>query len=290
MENLVLFKSKNGDVTKKNLIDALIEIEAQNCEYLFIHSEINFGMPNPELSKKELLGHILDCIKSLKVKNLLVPTFTFSFCNREEFDVQNTKSSMGTFAEFFRKQPDAIRSVDPLMSVAMIGEDYSVINDIGNISCGENCTFDLLHKKSNKALGGGYKGKTKFLFLGNRMSDCMTYTHYIEAIRNVPYRYPKEFKGYVINNGVKEEKTYYLHVRYKDIYPFNDTRIDKLMLDNNGGKVINLGNSVISIADEDKVYKYLNEAIDKDPDFMLSHKCPKPPFDDFYVYEKKVAL
>ena len=134
MENLVLFKSKNGDVTKKNLIDALIEIEAQNCEYLFIHSEINFGMPNPELSKKELLGHILDCIKSLKVKNLLVPTFTFSFCNREEFDVQNTKSSMGTFAEFFRKQPDAIRSVDPLMSVAMIGEDYSVINDILNIT------------------------------------------------------------------------------------------------------------------------------------------------------------
>lgn len=280
MDNLILFKAKEQDVTKRDLYNALIDIEADKCKYLFIHSEINFGLPNPELSKKELLGHILDVLKKLNVENILVPTFSFSFCNREDFDVQNTKSSMGIFSEFFRKQSGARRSIDPLMSVSMIGKDYSVIDDIGDVSCGEGCTYDLLRKKGN----------VKFLFLGNKMSDCMTYTHYVEAVKNVPYRYKKAFTGNVINNSVKEEKTYYLHVRYKDIFPFNDTRIDKLMLDNNGGKTIKLGDSEINIADEDKVFKYLNEAIDNNPDFMLSHKCPKPPFDDFYVYEKKVAL
>ena len=280
MEDIILFNAKNGVVTKKDLYNALLELGADKCDYLFIHSGISFGTPNPELSKKELLGHMLDTIKALKVKNILVPTFTFSFCNHEDFDVQNTKSAMGVFSEFFRKQPDARRSVDPLMSVAMIGEDFSVIDDIGNISCGKGCTYDLLHQRGN----------VKFLFLGNRMSDCMTYTHYIEVIKKVPYRYAKEFKGTVINNGIKEEKSYYLHVRYNGIEPFNDTRIDKLMLDNNGGKSLNLGDGAINIADEDKVYKYLGEAIDKDPDFMLCHKCPQPPFDDFYVYEKKVAL
>ena len=280
MKDIILFNAKNGVVTKKDLYNALLELGADKCDYLFIHSGISFGTPNPELSKKELLGHMLDTIKALKVKNILVPTFTFSFCNHEDFDVQNTKSAMGIFSEFFRKQPDARRSVDPLMSVAMIGEDFSVIDDISNISCGKGCTYDLLHQKGN----------VKFLFLGNRMSDCMTYTHYIEVIKNVPYRYAREFKGNVINNGVKEEKTYYLHVRYKGIEPFNDTRIDNLMLSNNGGKSITLGDGVINIADEDKVYKYLGEAIDKDPDFMLCHKCPQPPFDDSYIYEKKVAL
>lgn len=278
--NTVLFNSKNGVVTTKTLYNALKKIEADKCDYLFIHSEINFGMPNPELSKKELLGHILEAIKALEVKNILVPTFTFSFCNREDFDIQKTKSSMGIFSEYFRKQPEARRSVDPLMSVAMIGEDYSVIDNIGNISCGENCTYDLLHKKGN----------TKFLFLGNRMSDCMTYTHYMEVVKNVPYRYKKEFTGNVINNGTKEIRTYYLHVRYKDIFPFNDRRIDELILKHNEGKTIDVGDSVICIANEAGVYKYLGEEIEKNPDFMLSHKCPEPPFDDYYVYEKKVAL
>lgn len=280
MKDVTLFKSKNGNVTKLDLYNALIAIEANKCEYLFIHSEINFGLPNPDLSKKELLGHIYDVIKSLRVKNLLVPTFTFSFCNREDYDVQNSKSSMGIFSEYFRKLPNVKRSIDPLMSVAMIGEDYSVIDNIGYNSCGENSTYDLLHKKGN----------TKFLFLGNRMSDCMTYTHYMEVVKKVPYRYAKKFEGNVINNGIETHETYFLDVRYKDIFPFNDRRIDELMLSNNGGKTIELGDSVICIAEEDKVYKYLGEAIEKDPDFMLCHKCPQGPFDDEYIYEKKVAL
>ena len=279
MENIVLFKSKVGDVTKQNLYEALIKVGADKCKYLFIHSSLSFGTPNPELSKKELLGHILDTIKELKVENILMPTFTFSFCNKEDFDVQNTKSSMGILTEFFRKQEGVRRSVDPMMSVAMLGKDYSVIENIGNHSCGENCTYDLLHKK----------GKCKFLFLGNRMSDCMTYTHYIEVVEKVPYRYARKFTGNVINNGVKEEKTYYLDVRYKDVEAFFDRRIDDLVLQNGEGKVALLGDTQICIANEDGVYKYLRQAIQENPLYMLS-KTPPEKYDDFYVFEKKVAL
>lgn len=279
MENIVLFKSKVGDVTKKDLYNALIKVGANDCKYLFIHSSLSFGTPNPELSKKELLGHIVDAILALKVENILMPTFTFSFCNREEFDVQNTKSSMGILTEYFRKMDGVKRSVDPMMSVAMVGKDYSVIEDISNNSCGEGCTYDLLHKK----------GDCKFLFLGNRISDCMTYTHYIEVIEKVPYRYAKEFRGNVINNGETEEKTYYLDVRYKDVDAFTDRRIDDLILQNGVGKTAVLGDTQICIASEEGVYKYLREAIKENPLYMLSKSLPKE-YDDFYVYEKKVAL
>lgn len=279
MENIVLFKSKVGDVTKKDLYNALTKVGANDCKYLFIHSSLSFGTPNPELPKKELLSHIIDSIMSLGVDNVLMPTFTFSFCNREDFDVQNTKSSMGILTEYFRKMKGVKRSCDPMMSVAMIGKDYSVIDDISNNSCGENCTYDLLHKKGN----------CKFLFLGNRMSDCMTYTHYIEVVEKVPYRYAKEFKGYVINNGIKEEKTYYLDVRYKDVEAFLDRRVDDLILQNAVGKTALLGDSQICIANEEGVYKYLREAIQENPLYMLSKSLPEK-YDDFYIYEKKVAL
>ena len=279
MENIVLFKSRIGDVTKKDFYDALIKIGAHDCKYLFIPSSLSFGMPNPELSKKELLGHIINAIMALNVENILMPTFTFSFCNREDFDVQNTKSAMGILTEYFRKMDGVRRSVDPMMSVAMIGKDYSVIDDIANNSCGENCTFDLLHKK----------GGCKFLFLGNRMSDCMTYTHYVEVVEKVPYRYAKEFKGNVINNGISEEKTFFLDVRYKDIETFYDRRIDDLVLQNGEGKTILLGDTQICIANEAGVYKHLRQAIKEDPLFMLSKSLPEK-YDNFYVYEKKVAL
>ncbi|MBQ4123743.1 AAC(3) family N-acetyltransferase [bacterium] len=279
MENIVLFKSRIGDVTKKDFYDALIKIGAHDCKYLFIHSSLSFGMPNPELSKKELLGHIINAIMALNVENILMPTFTFSFCNREDFDVQNTKSAMGILTEYFRKMDGVRRSVDPMMSVAMIGKDYSVIDDIANNSCGENCTFDLLHKK----------GGCKFLFLGNRMSDCMTYTHYVEVVEKVPYRYAKEFKGNIINNGISEEKTFFLDVRYKDIETFYDRRIDDLVLQNGEGKTILLGDTQICIANEVGVYKHLRQAIKEDPLFMLSKSLPEK-YDNFYVYEKKVAL
>lgn len=279
MDNVVLFKSRNGNVTQQDLYDALIKIGADKCDYLFIHSELNFGTPNPDLTKKGLLECLWETLKALNVKNLLVPTFTFSFCNHEDFDVQNSRSAMGVLTEYVRKLPEARRSIDPLMSVAMVGSDFSVIENIGNISVGEGCTYDLLHQKGN----------CKFLFLGNMMSSCMTYTHYMEVVKKVPYRYRKSFKGNVIDGDKVKEKEYFLDVRYGNVFPFNDNRIDELVLNNQAGKTINLGDSVLNIADEEKVYQYLGEAIEKDPDFMLCHKCPEQ-FDPTYIYEKKVAL
>lgn len=280
MTDIVLFNTLHGGtVTQKDFYEALVSLGATDCDYLFIHSTVNFGLPSPKLTKKELLSALLEAILALNVKNILVPTFTFSFCNKENFDVQLTKSSMGMFSEFFRKHPLARRSQDPLMSVAMIGSDFSLTDDIGNVSCGRQSTFDLLHKQ----------GKTKFLFLGNAMSDCMTYTHYVEVMERVPYRYAKKLSGTVINNGAAMEKEYILHVRYNNVFPFTDTRIDELVLRNNAGKTMRFGDSVINIADEEKVYTLLAKEIKNNPDFMLSHPCPQV-FDDVYIYEKKVAL
>lgn len=280
MENIILFNTKHGDVTKQDFYDTLISLEAHKCRYLYIHSEMNFGLPNPELSKKELMHHILDVIKSLNVENLIVPTYTFSFCNHEDFDVQNSKSSMGVFSEYFRKQPEAIRTKDPLMSISMIGKDLSLINNDSTNSLGIGSTYDLLLQK----------GDTKFLFLGKPLSSCFTFTHYVEAVLQLPYRYKKSFTGNIINNGVTTPAEYFMEVRYKDIIPFSDNRVDTLFEEFGAKKKIYLGDSEINICNISDSFNILSNAIKKQPDFMLSHALPNTAYVEDYVYEKKVAL
>lgn len=280
MEDITLFTSKNGSVTKKDLYEALIKLEANKCRYLYIHSEINFGLPNPDLTKKQLMQHILDTIKALNVENIIVPTYTFSFCNHEDFDIQNTKSSMGVFTEFFRKQPEAVRSHDPLMSVALIGQDKTIINNIGQNSLSNNSTYDLLHKK----------GETKFLFLGNTISSCFTFSHYVETVLQVPYRYKKSFTGNIIDNGVSTPAEAFLEVRYKDIVPYADNRMDVLFEKQGIKKRTTLGDSEINICNEEQAFDALYKEITEHPDFMLSHKLPQGPYVEDFIYEKKVSL
>ena len=52
---------------------------------------------------------------------VLVPTYTYSFCENQIFDVKNTPSTIGPVTEFFRKQKNILRSKDLIFSVAVIG-------------------------------------------------------------------------------------------------------------------------------------------------------------------------
>lgn len=282
MKEVVLFiDDKNQEITNIDLYEALLEVDADKCEYLFIHSELSFGVFNSNLKKKELLGHILDVLKKLNVKNLLVPTFSFTFCNKEDYNVLKTKSPMGAFAEYFRKQKDAKRSLDPLMSVAMIGEDYSVIDNIGNNSCGEDCTFDLLNKKDN----------VKFLFMGITPAECFTFMHYVERMENVPYRYDKEFDGQIINEtGDCEEKTFVLPVRYDGVEPTTSKKLHEYLLENNYSKSIALGNHSITSVDKNIGYKVVADLLKVDIDYFLASPYPRNEQSKKYTYEKKVAM
>ena len=122
MSQQLLFKTAQGTpVTSDNLRAALDSVQAHDCRVLYMHTGLSFGLPNPELSRAELLDAIYQTVRSLGVPTLCVPTFTFSFCNGEDYDSTRSKSRMGAINEYIRKRPEAIRSADPLMSVAVVG-------------------------------------------------------------------------------------------------------------------------------------------------------------------------
>lgn len=259
-----LFKTENGSWISDNLIkDKLTNMGAHDCDVLYIHSALNFGLPNMEIKNRQLLQCVLDIIESLNVPTIVMPTFTFSFCNGKSYDPSTSKSRMGALNEFFRKQKDVIRSKDPLMSVAIKGEDTSLATNVGNHSISDGSTFDMIHHKSG----------VKFLFLGPRIGDCLTYMHYLEWLFDVDYRYIRHFIGNVIDGGTTRKVDQDLFVRYNGVFA-NDAsyKYEDLMVEAKAALRERLGNGFLSIVGEKEATNYYKKCLEIDPHYFVDIK------------------
>lgn len=276
MNEVNLFLGKDGRwVTNKTMIETLLSIEADKCDTLYIHTSLSFGQPNPQLKKKEMLGELLNVIKELGVKTICMPTFTFSFCNGIDYNPATSSSRMGVLNEFFRKQEGVIRSNDPLMSVALLGEDKDLVTGIGHVSCGENSTFDKLRHRNN----------VKFLFLGPKIGDCLTYMHYLEWLYSVDYRYNRVFRGHVTTDGKTSVEEYALFVRYNSVVP-NTASYDyeQMMYDNGTALIAHCGDGTISIVDEKNASAEYKKCLDINPHYFVDFE------DDKFIKDKTFKL
>lgn len=262
MNEINLFLTKNGQwVTNKSMLATLLSIGADKCDVLYIHTALSFGQPNPQLKKSAMLGELLNVIKALGVKTVCMPTFTFSFCNGLDYNPATSASRMGVLNEFFRKQEGVIRSADPLMSVALLGEDKDLVTGVGHVSCGENSTFDKLRHRDN----------VKFLFLGPKIGDCLTYMHYMEWLYSVDYRYNRVFRGNVTIGDKTSVEEYALFVRYKSVIP-NTASYDyeQKMYDNGTAFIAQCGDGTISIVDEKNASEEYKQCLDEKPYYFVN--------------------
>ena len=251
MKTLNLFQSGDGSwVTSATLLTILEKIKAPEASVLYIHSGLNFGTPNPDLGRKELLGHLYGLIASLGVPTICFPTFTFSFCNGEDYNVQTSRSRMGALNEYVRGLPETVRSEDPLMSSVVVGEDHDLVHNLGKDSIGTNSTFDKLHQR-----GSG----VKFLFFGVTVSDCFTYTHYVEERLNTPYRYNRAFTGRITNGNRSWQDTYRLFVRYHGVVPSSTGLLESDLLRRGSLQKVTCGEASIACLAEPEGYETIME-------------------------------
>ena len=261
MNEVNLFLAKDDKwVTNKSMIETLLSLGADKCDTLYIHTSLSFGQPNPQLKKSVMLNELLNVIKALGVKTICMPTFTFSFCNGLDYNPATSASRMGVLNEFFRKQEGVIRSADPLMSVALLGEDKDLVTGVGHVSCGENSTFDKLRHRDN----------VKFLFLGPKIGDCLTYMHYMEWLFTVDYRYNRIFRGNVTIGDKTSVEEYALFVRYKSVIP-NTASYDyeQKMYDNGKAFIAPCGDGTISIVDEKSASVEYKKCLDENPYYFV---------------------
>lgn len=274
--DLKIFKYGNNQwVTYGDIVSALKQVGADQCDVLLLHTGLTFGLLSKELKRKDLVAILYDAITELGVKTLVFPTFTFSFSNYEDYDIINSRTRMGMLNEYVRKLPEAVRTKDPLMSFCIIGEDKGLAKTTGNRCLGTGSVFDNLHNTSN----------VKIVFLGTDLKECCTYLHYVEEQLRVPYRYDKEFSGKVIDeNGNETQETYILYVKYKDVIPMTPVGFEQHLIKNNYCKKIALGDSYISCMRENDIYNEIKNWLETDVNSFLARPYDETPLIKEYQY------
>lgn len=280
MENL--FKDMDGNVySKKDIQDKLKMIGADECDTLFIHSDVMFGTPVAGFGRKQYLQILYDVIRELGGgKNIIVPTFTYSFCNGEIYDVLKSRTSMGAFNEFIRNQEGRYRTMDPLLSVSVPVElKNHFLPYHGQHSLGEKSGLDALHHMDG----------VKFLFFGAEMRTCFTYVHYVEKMLDVPYRFDMEFQGQVVDEaGNQTDRTQYIHTQcYGVKLPEHYGYFEDELMDMGLIKKVRLGNGHISCLDEKDAYRQISERIQKNINYFLKEPYKESDLIHRYTYDAK---
>lgn len=275
-ENLKLFQDRNKKwVTYSDFVQAMMDVKADDCDVLLVHTDLSFGLPTREFKRKELMEILYDAICELGVKTLVFPTFTFSYGNYEDFDVKNTKSKMGMLNEYVRKLPESVRSEDPLMSVCVVGENKALAKVSGNKSLGEGSFFDRLHQTKN----------ARIMFFGAQLPQCHTHMHYVEEKLRVPYRYDMEFEGNIIDaNGVSRPDKHILYVKYRDVLPCVPPSFEQELINEGLFNKKEVGNSSIACFTEQAAYDKAVEWLTRDVNCFLAEPYDMKPLVKEYSY------
>lgn len=195
----------NVHYTNTDLQAALERLPLNRGDVLFIHSNIGFfGRAEGINRGDELCQLFFDALMNRLGEDgtLVVPTFTYSFPRRKMFDLKESISDMGLFAEWLRKHPNAYRSCDPSYSVAAIGSYAQALTS---------------RIPENSFSPDGFFGRfldANGIVLNLNFDAGSTFLHYLERQIGVPYRFDKTFEGLIYdgNNARRARNTIY--VRY----------------------------------------------------------------------------
>lgn len=274
-----LFIDNDGiGYTEDDIYDSLLAVGADDCETIFLHSDITLGTPAKGFRRSEYVGAFYRAIERLGMKYLIVPTFTYSFPNNEVYDVNKSPTSMGALNEYIRKLPNRYRTHDPLLSFSVpdeLKQRFSVNG--GEYSLGKSSGFDILHGMSD----------VKFLFLGARLYDCFTYLHYVECMRDVPYQFDMEFNGTIIDeDGNSYEQRQVIRTVCSGVNLRGDGHFEDYLAEHGYLKKVKLGNSFVSAISEEDAYREINDALSRDIYYFLTE--PPKHMENKYTYDPNV--
>jgi aminoglycoside N3'-acetyltransferase len=206
--------------TKQDIINALKNSGIKKDDTVFFSTSLGMvGLPPKEINSQEKLNKLfLDATKEVLTDGrIIVPTYSYTFgkslaSNLATFK-KDTPAEIGSFPNFILKQQEAIRSLDPFMSVACIGKNCKELLDgISNISYGEGSFFERLVNLENS--------KCCSIGLGPNWTP---FIHYSDYLAKVPHRYDKLFWGNIeTEKGVVKKIPWIYSVRFvgDESYPY----------------------------------------------------------------------
>jgi aminopeptidase-like protein/aminoglycoside N3'-acetyltransferase len=261
--------------TRRDLVRELRAIGIGQADTIFVHVSLDaLGQPMDCSSSEQVHQLLLDGLLSVigEEGTILVPTYSFSFCKREVFDVDNTLTAGGPwspsagFLEFFRKLPGAVRSGDPIHSVAGLGpKAEELLTNLPHTCFGR----DSVHERLLKAGG-------KICLIGVDLEEA-TFRHYVEELASVPFRFKKLFTGH-IREGEKLRKAgwiYNVRILCDNGYP-ECPELERKAIASGKCQVTRLGQGELKAIDCREYFDLITEELSKDPWFTARGPAGDP--------------
>lgn len=199
------------DFAPTDLVRALRDVGLVAGDAVLVHVNLDaLGRPAGCRTPEERSALLLGCLEEVlgATGTILVPTYTFSFCRQEPFDVQRTPTPGGDwspsadFLEYFRTRPGTVRSRDPIHSVAGRGpKAEALLKDVSPTCFGQGSVHARL-----LAAGG------KIALLGLPLEEA-TFRHHVEEVVGIPTRFRKLFTGFIQDGGPPRKQGWIYNVR-----------------------------------------------------------------------------
>lgn len=235
---------------EQNLAAAYRELNVRGP--VFVHADLSVAQTTSWLVAARTMHDSLDGYE------IIVPTFTYSFCDGVPFDIKHSPAEgVGMFPEFYRIQSGVKRTPHGVFSVA-----GQTIPNIDDNAFGPGSVFSWLHGMD-----------ATFLFIGCSFQRC-TFVHYIEQTVGVDYRYLKEFTGLVVDeSGNTSIQTFHNYVR--DLDRGVETTLDDMeqrLLASGRLKRVRVGDYNITAGRASDIYRGVTEALRNDPYCLVRFK------------------
>jgi len=180
-------------ISSADITAALRDLGVKPTDALFVHSDVRNCLRVAGATRDQKLDTIIEGLaEAVPDGALIMPTFSYSFCRNELFDVENTPSAVGVLTEHFRRRPGTRRTTDPIFSTAVMGSlptaQEADLFAVGDKDCfGEHSVFAYLRQADAMQVCLG--------------TAACTFIHHVEQRARVPYRYFKDFRGVVAHGG-----------------------------------------------------------------------------------------
>ena len=259
------------------------EMELEPNALVWLHSGVmGLGLLKGGL---ETVTNVFD--KVLSDGALIIPTFSYSWCNGENYDPLATECrNMGVYAKDAWKDQRFKRNNNPNFSVSVM--DNTVNHEVRNAllsdgvqeTCfGKNSSFHNLYLLSKDRPG-------YIMLLGGAHNDVVfrtTFLHMVEEDIGVPYRYIKKFKDVNFPDNYVEQYVRYCsgdeyfevnkkppptHYKFPIIAKYNQLGID--LKKESLIKIVKFGYSETRMVSIYPFCTWLKEKLKNDPEYLIN--------------------
>ena len=260
---------KSNDIVK-----TIRQVGICEGDTVFVHSNLGyFGVLEDAACREGYADAFLRAFLEVlgPTGDLVVPTFSYSFCRGEDFNPEKTPSTCGLFSETVRMDERSVRSEDANFSIAVIGpRDRFYTENPPEYSFGPGSFWDRFLQNDG-------------IFCNLNFDAGSTFIHYVERELQVPYRWDKPFRGRITTEHSPPVEKVFYHFVYDlektwdapDFARFSrEAETENIVAKSFLGR----GN-VVAISAKD-TYEFVERRILVEPRFLLKQISPAQTSDD----------